>query len=110
MIPPHRLVEIEAIEFRRLGEDQIALLRHFADQRLMRRLVGLDAAPRQMPARNIGVPDEKDSALGIEGHPAHPQRHRPLQAEIDMEQPRQQPPAPGLELNTVTHQFRIIQI
>lgn len=110
MIPPHRLVEIEAIELRRLGEDEIALLRHLADERLMRRLIGLDAAARQMPARDIGVAHEENAPLGIKRHPAHPERHRPLQAEIDVKQPRQQPPAPGLELNTIAHQFRIIQI
>lgn len=118
MIPPHRLVEVEAEQFRRLGQDQIALFRYFTNERLMRRFVDFDAPARQMPARDIGMPDEENPPFAVKGHPPHAQRHGPLQTKIDVEQTGQQAPAPCLVhrllrsrvLKRFTHQFRIIQI
>ena len=49
----------------------------------------LDAAARQMPARDIGVPDQEDAAGLVEHQSAHAQRHAAGKAPIQMKYPAQ---------------------
>jgi hypothetical protein len=35
---------------------------------------GFDASTRQMPARDVGMPDQKDPPLAIDRHAAHAER------------------------------------
>ena len=56
-------MEEHAVQHRRPGQLDVALLRKFARQRLQQRLAGLDPAAGQMPAVGVGVLDQEHAAV-----------------------------------------------
>lgn len=64
-------VPIEAEKLRRGCKEQVALLLRFPDHGLTATFPEVDRAPRQVPARAIAVPDEKDPGRVIKRHQAH---------------------------------------
>ena len=79
-------VEVETVEARRLGQCDAGLLGEFARQRLQRRLANLDAAARKLPARHIGMPDEKHLARLRQNRRPYPEGDAACQPEIEMQQ------------------------
>ena len=59
-------IEEHSMQSRRRREYDIAFLGELACERGDERLARLDASPRQMPAAHIGVPHQKNSALGVD--------------------------------------------
>ena len=53
----------DAMQRRRPGEFDIALLRQFARERFQQRLAGLDPAAGQMPAVGVAVLDQEYAAV-----------------------------------------------
>ena len=96
----HRIarMEIDAVQFRRPGQFDIALLAEFARQRLEQRLARLHPAAREMPAAGIGVLDQENPALAVEHQAAHPEREPAGKPPVDMHHPvERKPPAQTVE-------------
>ena len=90
MVAPRRArVEEQTVQARRGGEADVALLRQFARQRLDAALTRLDAAAGQVPARDIGVAHQQHTARAVEDDAAHAHGEAARQAEVEMDQPRE---------------------
>jgi hypothetical protein len=66
---------VDAAEQRRFQAFEVALLAKLPRRGLGRRFAGVDAAAREMPARDVGVPHEEDRAAPVEGR--DPDAERP---------------------------------
>ena len=62
-----------------------ALLQEFALECLEQSLAGLDPATRQVPARDVTVLDEEQTALRVDYDRLHTQRHAAGKARIEMQ-------------------------
>src|ERR1700692_4158269 len=84
-------VAVEGDSMQRRLPEQLdsALFRKLAGERIAEGFADLDAAARQMPARDIAVPDEKHAVLTVQHHAADPERHAAGEAPIEMEKPPQ---------------------
>lgn len=82
-------VEINAQQFRRAKQCDVAFLTQFFCKRVAQGFTGLDAAAGQMPARNIGMAHKKNPVVIIQHDGAHTERHGARQPEIEMENPRE---------------------
>src|SRR5215218_7287241 len=85
------LVEEHAVQPRLADDVDPGLLAKLAPGGVERRLAGLDAAAREMPAMGIGVADEEDALAAVDHDGADAERQAAREAPIGVEQP----PDPG---------------
>ncbi len=71
-------MEIDAEELRRRPQRHIALFEQFPLERFQRRLIHLDPAAGKLPAGHVGVADQKEPALVVEGSGAYAECQPPL--------------------------------
>ena len=77
-------VEEDAVQHRRRGGLDFALLGEFADQRVEHGFAGLDAAARQVPAADIAVLDQEDAVRLVDHEAAHAERHAAREAPVEV--------------------------
>ena len=83
--PRHTAVEKNAVQHRRRGRLDVALLRELADQRVDHSLAGLDPAARQVPAAHVAVLHQKHAVRLVDDEATHAERHAALEAPISVE-------------------------
>jgi hypothetical protein len=86
----HMAIEKESMQLRLAIEHNVAFLAQLPAQGTSDRLAGLDATPRQMPARDVGVTNQKYAALPIDDERAHPQRQAAGKSPVDVKTAPQQ--------------------
>src|SRR5215217_5678928 len=84
-------IEEHAVQPRLADDVDPGLLAKLAPGGVERRLAGLDAAAREMPAMGIGVADEEDALAAVDHDGADAERQAAREAPIGVEQP----PDPG---------------
>src|SRR6185437_4702382 len=89
--PRSLVVEEDAVEDGRRLDSDARLFLKFARERRKAGLADLDAAAGKMPARDIAVPHQEDTVVGVDHDRAHAERHRPGQEEAPVQQAQLQP-------------------
>src|SRR5262249_52783124 len=74
----------DPVQKRLSGHCDVALLLKLAAQRIDRVLTDLNAATRQVPARDVAVLHQKDPALRIEHHGPHTESHGARKPPVEM--------------------------
>ena len=86
MIPQRSLsVEVDSKQRNRPLEPDIALFQQFFRQCRFEGFTGLNATAGHMPAADIGVAHQEDTAFTIKDHGAHPQGHPACDAGAEQE-------------------------
>lgn len=70
-------IVIEAEQFGRVSQPQVPLFGQFPHQGGVKSLANLDAAAGQVPAGNIGMPDQKHPSFPVKSHSPHTERVGP---------------------------------
>lgn len=70
-------IVIEAEQFGRVTEPQVTFFGQFPHQGGVKIFANLDTAAGQVPAGNIGVPDQKHPSLPVKSHGPHTERMSP---------------------------------
>src|SRR3984893_3149435 len=83
-------VEEQTVQRRLAREFDSSLLGQLAPQRVAKCFADFDAAPRQMPAGDVAVLDQKHAVVAVQHYGADPERHAAGETPIQMKNPPQQ--------------------
>jgi hypothetical protein len=64
-----------------------SLLAQLPGEGFKSRFAGLDASTREVPARHIRMPDEKDTMIPVEHDPSHPEGQSARETPVNMKHP-----------------------
>lgn len=84
------IIAVDRKKIRFARQQDIAFLGKLGLQRVARVLASLDPATRKMPARHVGMANQKNAAVAIKHHRPHPHGHPACQAEPEMKHPAEQ--------------------